>query len=100
MVKGLCRGKMCDFWARIKIRKQSVQELVEHAREVIISYQTSDSMTLREVLDEYWKGFGIMDMGRLLDEEPDLFDKMREIEEIIMDTDKFHIDEHKILEKV
>ena len=91
---------MCDFWARVKIRKQSVEELVEHARDAIIPCKTSDLETVREALDEYWKNIGVMDIDRLRDEEPDLFDKMRDVEKVIMDTDMLLMDEHKILEKI
>jgi len=80
MVRGPCRGNRCDFWARIKIRKKSITELVEEAQVVIIPCQDQESMNLRTALDEYWKESGISDMYILCLEEPDLCEKIASVE--------------------
>jgi len=80
MVKGYCRGKKCDFWGRVKIRKSSVEELVEEIRAVVVKCQAADSMTLEDALHEYWYAIGVRDMKRLCEEEPDLCAKMTQAE--------------------
>jgi hypothetical protein len=37
LVKGPCRGKMCDFWARVRLRKAHIDELVQELRKSIFS---------------------------------------------------------------
>ena len=81
MVKGFCRGKKCDFWGRVKIRKSSVEELAAGIRAVVVKCQEEDSMTLEDALREYWYTVGVRDMKRLCEEEPDLCAKMKRAEE-------------------
>lgn len=76
MVKGPCRGALCDFWGRVKVRKSTVEELATGIRNVVVRCRDNDSMTLEEALQEYWRGIGIRDMKRLCEEEPDLCAKM------------------------
>lgn len=80
MVKGSCRGKKCDFWGRVKIRKAALEELAAGIREVVVSCQGAGSMPLQDALNEYWYSIGIRDMKRLCEEEPDLCAKMTEAE--------------------
>ncbi|MBN2229394.1 MAG: hypothetical protein JW779_07340 [Candidatus Thorarchaeota archaeon] len=80
MVKGPCRGKMCDFWARIKIRKASIEELVVGIRESIAQCNSTQSMILNDALREYWTRMGIRNFERLCEEEPDLCAKMIDAE--------------------
>lgn len=80
MVKGPCRGKSCDFWARIKIRKKTIEELASEIRQSIIECKTSTSIPLEKALQEYWSQLGIQNFERLCDEEPDLCKKMVEAE--------------------
>ena len=79
MVKGFCRGKGCDFWARIKIRKLSLDELVSNIREYIVEY-TGNPMSKDEAIREYWAQIGIKNMDRVCEEEPDLCTKMMDAE--------------------
>ena len=79
MVKGFCRGNGCDFWARIKIRKLSLDELVSNIREYIVEY-TGNPMTKDEAIQEYWKQIGIKNMDLVCEEEPDLCTKMMDAE--------------------
>ena len=79
MIKGLCRGKGCDFWARIKIRKLSLDELVLSIREYIEEY-TGNPMTKDQAIQEFWKQIGIKNMDRVCEEEPDLCTKMMDAE--------------------
>ena len=80
MVKGPCRGKKCDFWARVRIRKASIEELAARIKECIIEFQGEDSLELADALHEYWSLIGVQDMKKLCEEEPDLCAKMTEAE--------------------
>jgi len=80
MVKGPCRGTFCDFWSRVKLRKSSIEDLAAGIRSVVVRCQKDDSLSLENALQEYWWVFGIRDMKRLCEEEPDLCAKMREAE--------------------
>jgi hypothetical protein len=79
MVKGLCRGQACDFWARIKIRKLSLDELVLSIREYIVDY-SGNPMSKDEAIQQYWKKIGIRNMDLVCAEEPDLCTKMMDAE--------------------
>jgi len=82
MVKGPCRGKMCDFWARVKIRKSTAEELVMGIRESIVECHNESSLSFDEAAREYWDRFGVRNMQRLREEEPDLYEKMKQAETI------------------
>ncbi|MFW9973868.1 MAG: hypothetical protein ACFFDQ_01195 [Candidatus Thorarchaeota archaeon] len=80
MVKGPCRGKNCDFWGRVKIRKASIEELAAGIRDVVIKCQRDESMTLEDALREYWYQIGVRDLKKLCEEAPDLCAKMNAAE--------------------
>ena len=80
MVKGFCRGKKCDYWGRVKIRKSSVEDLAEGIKSAIVKCKEDDSMTLEDALHDYWHAIGVRDMKRLCEEEPDLCAKMTQAE--------------------
>jgi len=80
MVKGPCRGKSCDFWARVKIRKLSMNDLIADIRESIKECNNTKSVRLNEALRKYWFEIGILDLDRLCREEPDLCAKMIDAE--------------------
>ncbi|MFW9891484.1 MAG: hypothetical protein ACFFFO_04740 [Candidatus Thorarchaeota archaeon] len=80
MVKGPCRGKMCDYWGRVRIRKSTIKELVDGIREAIMKCECQVSLKRDDALREYWYSIGIRDMKRLCEEEPDLCTKMTEAE--------------------
>ncbi len=80
LVKGVCRGKGCDFWARVKIRKLSLEELVSGIRESIVECQTNNSMPIENAIRAYWFQIGIRNMDKLCVEEPDLCTKMMDAE--------------------
>ena len=80
MVKGPCRGKQCDFWARIKIRKRAVEELVREVYDSIIECEDSSVFDIRIALDQFWYKIGVRDRERLCYEEPDLCAKIKEVE--------------------
>jgi hypothetical protein len=80
MVKGPCRGKKCDFWARVRIRKTSIEELAAGIKECIIEFQAEDPLEQADALYEYWSLIGVQDLKKLCDEEPDLCAKMTEAE--------------------
>jgi hypothetical protein len=80
MVKGPCRGKSCDYWARVKIRKRTLNELIAELQDCIVECRSTKSMKLDEALRKYWLQIGIRDMNRLCSEEPDLCAKMIDAE--------------------
>ena len=80
LVKGPCRGKSCDYWARIKIRKASVEELASGIRECIVECKTTTAVPLDKALRDYWSKLGIRNFERLCEEEPALCTKMAKAE--------------------
>ncbi len=80
MVKGACRGKGCDFWARVKIRKLSLDDLVKGIRESIVECKAKNSMPIENAIQEYWSQIGVRNMDKLCMEEPDLCTKMMDAE--------------------
>lgn len=80
MVKGPCRGKKCDFWARVRIRKTSIEELAAGIKDCIIECQGEDSLELADALHKYWSLIGVQDLKKLCEEEPDLCGKMTKAE--------------------
>ena len=83
MVKGPCRGKMCDFWARVRLGKLQIGELVQELRNSISNCEETMDSTLDEALMQYWTDFGIKDLRRFSEENPDLYSKMKQAEELI-----------------
>ena len=80
LVKGPCRGKYCDFWVRVKIRKRSVEELVRDIYDSIIECEDGSAFNVEVALDQFWYGIGIKDMEKLCSEDPDLCIKIKEVE--------------------
>lgn len=77
MVKGPCRGALCDFWARTKIKKASIDELVLKARESILECSKDNGgVALDKALEKFWKDFGIKSMESLCKEDPKLCQKV------------------------
>ena len=79
LVKGACKGKGCDFWARVKIRKLSLDELVTGIRE-FVECNNKNSMPIDEAIRQYWLQIGVRNMDKLCEEEPDLCTKMMDAE--------------------
>jgi hypothetical protein len=79
LVKGVCRGKKCDYWGRVRIRKSSIEELAAGIKAVIIKC-SDGTKALEDALIEYWFAIGIRDMKKLCEEEPDLCAKLKEAE--------------------
>ena len=71
---------MCYFWARVKIRKRTVDELVADILDSIIECDDDSAMQYDDTLEQYWKSLGVTDMERLYREEPDLSIKIKEVE--------------------
>lgn len=82
MVKGPCRGRMCDFWARVKIKKSTLEELVTGIEDSIINLQKENSLSFNEAVRVYWSQLGVRDINRLGMEEPELLEKMKRAEVI------------------
>jgi hypothetical protein len=59
---------MCDFWARIKIQKKS-----------------GNIKTVTEVIQAYWSGLGVRDMHRLCEEESNLYEKVKQVENLALE---------------
>lgn len=83
MVKGPCRGKMCDFWARVRLRKLHIGELVQDIRNSISICEEDFGSTLDDAFSQYWTNFGIKDFRRFCEEDPDLCSKLKHAEEQI-----------------
>ena len=80
MVQGPCRGKMCDFWARVKLRKRTTDEM---AQDMYLSIRECDNpghTKLDDAIIEYWAVFGVKNIVRLCEEEPELCSKIRQVE--------------------
>ena len=88
MVKGPCRGRNCDFWARIRLRKKSQDEILSEILTQIKKCLESTNENFESALKEYWSGIGIRNMDVLCQEEPDLCDKIISIEQAAKDLVK------------
>jgi len=85
MVKGPCRGAKCDFWARAKIQKTSVEDLVSKARESIHECKKNNGgTTLDDALNQFWTDFGLKDLDLLQKEKPMLYQKIKQVQEEIL----------------
>ncbi len=78
MVHGPCRGKACDFWARVKLKHATVDELFEQISHDIVQC-IEGQHAIGPAIDRYWKGFGLNSLERLHKEEPELFEKVRAV---------------------
>lgn len=85
LVKGPCRGKMCDFWARIKIQKKSIDEMADDIRESIAECEEGNIKTITEVIQAYWSALGVRDMNRLCEEESNLYEKIKQVEYLALE---------------
>ncbi len=74
---------MCDFWARVKIRKNSIESLLSVSAEFIRSRDEGQGESLESTIKDFWKSLGVKDMKRLCNEEPDLCKKIEQITEEI-----------------
>ncbi len=81
MVKGPCRGKMCDFWARVRIRKLHIDELTQELQNSISKCEEGITSNLDDAFSQYWTDFGITDLTRFCEEAPDLCSKIKQAEE-------------------
>ncbi len=85
LVRGQCRGtKLCDFWARVKLEKKSVEEIVEGIRKDIADNGGNTGRPLRKDIDRYWILFGIKSMDLLSEEKPALYAKIKQAEALIL----------------
>ena len=73
---------MCDFWARIKIRKRPENDLVRDMRESIVSCQNEIGLSRMEAMQHFWAMIGVRNLNRLCEEEPDLCAKMKRVEKL------------------
>jgi hypothetical protein len=80
MVKGPCRGSRCDFWIRVKLRKQTVDEIADEVRGSIVPCRDTSGLEIGKALRDYWTAVGVKDMDLLCQEEPDLCAKIRQVE--------------------
>ncbi len=86
MVKGSCRGKMCDFWAGVRIGKLHIDELVKELQNSISNCEEEITSDLDDAFSQYWTDFGIKDLRRFYEEQPDLCFKMKKAEELTRRT--------------
>jgi hypothetical protein len=72
---------MCDFWARVKLRKKTTNEV---AQDMYLSIRECDNpgrTQLDDAIIEYWAAFGVKNIGRLCQEAPELCSKIRQVED-------------------
>jgi hypothetical protein len=72
---------MCDFWARVKLRKRTTYEV---AQDMYLSIQKCDNpghTKLDDAIIKYWASFGVKNIGRLCEEEPELCSKIVAVEQ-------------------
>ena len=79
MVKGKCKGKKCDFWARVKLRKSEIDDMVRRIVSSLVECR-DNGKSLEEALSTFWNEFGIRDMDSMCEEEPELKAKITQIE--------------------
>jgi len=82
LVKGPCRGRNCDFWARIRLRKKSQDKILSEIATQIKKCLESPNEDFDSALKEYWSEIGIRNMDLLCQEEPDLCEKIMSIEQV------------------
>ena len=71
---------MCDFWARVRIRKADPDRLLEEMRDNI-SASHDNGKDIEDAIQGFWRLYGLRNLGRLCIEEPDLCTKIRNLEE-------------------
>ncbi|MHA1955917.1 MAG: hypothetical protein ACW968_03225 [Candidatus Thorarchaeota archaeon] len=71
---------MCDFWARVRIRKRTVETLTTEMKESISECNENGAISLEEAIQEFWKALGVTNMNRLCNEDPDLYAKIEQVE--------------------
>jgi hypothetical protein len=84
LMHGPCRGRLCDFWARVRIRKNSIEDLTQDALQHIRECDEGKGDIARNALGEYWEAFGIKNRERLCKEEPDLCEKIILVEQQVL----------------
>lgn len=77
---------MCDFWARVKLRKLYIDELVQELRNRINTCEEDLGSNLDDTFSKYWTDFGIKNLGRFCEEAPELCSKMKQVEEQVRKT--------------
>jgi len=78
---------MCDFWARVKIQKKSVEEMADDIRESIAECEEGNIKTIAEIIQAYWSALGVRDMNRLSGEESNLYEKIKQVENLALELD-------------
>jgi len=76
---------MCDFWARVKIQKKSVEELADDIRESIAECEEGNIKTIAEVIQTYWSDLGVRNMSKLCEEESNLYEKIKQAENLALE---------------
>lgn len=71
---------MCDFWARVRLRKADPDELLEEMRDGI-AVSREEEQDLETAIQSFWRLFGLRNLRSLCIEEPNLCEKIRMLEE-------------------
>ena len=74
---------MCDFWARVRLRKLHINELVQELSQSISNCEDDVGSSLDDLFSQFWTDFGLRDIKRFCEEDPDLCSKMKQVEERI-----------------
>ena len=78
MVKGPCRGNMCDFWVRVRIGKLHVNELAHELQNSISNCEAGITSNLDDAFSQYWTDFGITDLTRFCERSYALGNRFQE----------------------
>ncbi|MFW9846824.1 MAG: hypothetical protein ACFFD6_08760 [Candidatus Thorarchaeota archaeon] len=70
---------MCDFWARVKLKKWSLERVTQDMFLSIGECDNPGHTDLEDAIIEYWTSFGVKSIERLCEEDPDLCLKMKQV---------------------
>ena len=75
---------MCDFWARVKLRKMATDEVAQDMYLSIHKYDNPGHTKIDDAIIAYWAAFGLKNIERLCEEEPDLCSKINTVQQKII----------------
>ncbi len=76
LTHGPCRGKMCDFWARVRLNKMSIDEIQAAVESWLEMHSKDHCEDLDAMFEQCWSALGLRDLNRLQREDATLFSKI------------------------
>ena len=86
IVKGPCRGRKCDYWERVRLRKTPIHELADTMTQFLERRREEPDCTFDELTLQFWREFGIKDLDLLCREDYELCRKMKRVEEMCRES--------------